>query len=120
MFWLVLGDILIIIGVLFGTISCAIRRYVLGIQSRCTEIAFGTVDESSTPMSFHYQIHSDWYHGLLRPLSTASGYVRVKYNPCDYTDAYVIGDWNDLHRLHDRFVLCCMTFLFIGMIVSSF
>lgn len=94
--------------ILFTAVVFSIRIYVRLIRHRCKGRTKGFVPVNSD--IFRYTVLQNEYVGYLRPCHTKVGHVSVRYNLADYQDAYVVGDWNDLHRMHDffsDFERCC-------------
>ena len=102
--------------ILFTAVVFSIRIYVNLIRHRCKGRTKGFVPVNSD--IFRYTVLQNEYVGYLRPCHTKVGHVSVRYNLADYQDAYVVGDWNDLHRMHDFFQILSVAVLLFGWIIS--
>lgn len=85
----IFGTILIYLG--FFLMLCAFRVYfsVDKIQRRC---CVETVGWRCSDMQYGYRVHENEYRGRFHG-TCSSNWVTVRYNPEDYSDAYVKGDW---------------------------
>ena len=101
---------------LCSVIVLCIRKYVRLVQYRCHGRTQGFVEIGSD--DFSYTVDDVSYIGRLRPCHTQVGWCRVHYNLEDYMDAYVAGDWNDLHYIHDFLMVVGVMFCLFGWIIS--
>lgn len=116
LFRMYIGFCSFLVTFLCSMVVLCIRRYVRLVQCRCQGRTQGFIDISSD--DFSYAVDDVSYIGRLRPCHTQIGWCRVHYNLTNCMDAYVAGDWNDLHYIHDSLMIAGVLFCLFGWIIS--